>query len=173
MHVHVWVARYMLWTSCELCTVMPGWVRMCFRTSPMVWKSPYSAMPALSGWFVSITLLSLVWHRVAPWVPRTVVLFLHCSCGQVVRMHQKPLSSGTICCHQNPPTCWCGQSSLCGFYLHWFLRWYGHVSQKKTPIGWRNVWNMRWRAPDQEDMERGCAKRLPSTQFEQGGCCGS
>jgi len=29
------------------------------------------------------------------------------------------------------------------------------------------VWNMRWRAPDQEvdkeDTERGCAKRLPST----------
>jgi len=23
-----------------------------------------------------------------------------------------------------------------------------------------------------EDMERGCAKRLPSTQFEQGGCYG-
>jgi len=24
-----------------------------------------------------------------------------------------------------------------------------------------------------EDMERGCAKRLPSTLFEQGGCYGS
>jgi len=52
----------------------------------------------------------------------------------------------------------------------------------------RNVWNMRWRAQNQEvqegqhpltgqytkeDMDRGCAKRLPSTQFEQGGCYGS
>jgi len=34
------------------------------------------------------------------------------------------------------------------------LRWYAHVLRKKTLIGWRNVWNMRWRAPDQEVDQR-------------------
>jgi len=40
------------------------------------------------------------------------------------------------------------------------LRWCGHVRKKKTPIGWRNVWNMRLRAPDQEVDQRGHGKRL-------------
>jgi len=39
------------------------------------------------------------------------------------------------------------------------------------------VRSVRWRAPgrevDQGGMERGCAKGLPGTWFEQGGCCGS
>jgi len=29
----------------------------------------------------------------------------------------------------------------------------------KIMIGWRNAWSMKWRVPDQEDLERGCAKR--------------
>ena len=40
------------------------------------------------------------------------------------------------------------------------LRWYGHVLWKETVIGWRSVWNMRWRAPDQEVDQRGHAERL-------------
>jgi len=39
------------------------------------------------------------------------------------------------------------------------LQCYGHVLQK-TMIGWRNVWNMRWRAPDQEVDQWGCGQRL-------------
>ena len=47
------------------------------------------------------------------------------------------------------------------------LRWYGHVLRKED-TDWVKKWNMRWRAPDQvvgteEDVERGCAKRLPNT----------
>ena len=59
------------------------------------------------------------------------------------------------------------------------LRWYGHgmCCEKKILIGQRNVWNMRWRAPDQEVDQRGhgerLCKKLPSTLFEQGGCYGS
>jgi len=30
----------------------------------------------------------------------------------------------------------------------------------KTLIGWRNIWNMRWRAPDQEVDQRGYGERL-------------
>jgi len=41
------------------------------------------------------------------------------------------------------------------------LWWYGHVLQKKkTLIGWRNVFNMRWRAPDQEVNQKGRGERL-------------
>jgi len=36
----------------------------------------------------------------------------------------------------------------------------GMSCEKKTLIGWRNVWNMRWRAPDQEVDQRGHGKRL-------------
>jgi len=57
------------------------------------------------------------------------------------------------------------------------LQWYGMCCEKKTLIGQRNVWNMRWRVPDQEVDQKGSgerfAKRLSRTQFEQGGCYGS
>ena len=36
----------------------------------------------------------------------------------------------------------------------------GMCCEKKTLIGWRNVWNMRWRAPDQEVDQRGHGKGL-------------
>ena len=36
----------------------------------------------------------------------------------------------------------------------------GMCCEKKTLIGWRNVWNMRWRAPDQEVDQRGRGQRL-------------
>ena len=36
----------------------------------------------------------------------------------------------------------------------------GMCCEKKTLIGLRNVWNMRWRAPDQEVDQRGHGKRL-------------
>ena len=40
------------------------------------------------------------------------------------------------------------------------LRWYGHVLRKKTLIRWRNVWNMRREAPNQEVDQRGHGQRL-------------
>ena len=43
------------------------------------------------------------------------------------------------------------------------LQWYGHQGmycKKKTLIGWRNVLNMRWRAPDQEVDRRRRGERL-------------
>jgi len=40
------------------------------------------------------------------------------------------------------------------------LRWYGHVLHKKTLIGGRNVWNIRWRAPYQEVDQRGHGQRF-------------
>jgi len=36
----------------------------------------------------------------------------------------------------------------------------GMCCEKKTLIGWRNVWNMRWRATDQEVDQRGHGKTL-------------
>jgi len=36
----------------------------------------------------------------------------------------------------------------------------GMCCEKKTLIGWRNVWNMWWRAPDQEVDQRGHGERL-------------
>ena len=36
----------------------------------------------------------------------------------------------------------------------------GTCYEKKTMTGWRSVWNMRWRAPDQEVDQRGCGERL-------------
>jgi len=57
------------------------------------------------------------------------------------------------------------------------LRWYGHVLRKED-TDWvkkcmeYEVEGSRPRGRP-EDVERGCAKRLPSTQFEQGGCYGS
>jgi len=39
------------------------------------------------------------------------------------------------------------------------LRWL-MCCEKKTLIGWRNVWNMRWRAPDQEVAQRERGERL-------------
>jgi len=36
----------------------------------------------------------------------------------------------------------------------------GMCCEKKTLIGQRNVWNIRWRAPDQEVDQRGLGKRL-------------
>jgi len=36
----------------------------------------------------------------------------------------------------------------------------GMCCEKKTMIGCRNVWNMRWRAPDQDVDQRGHGKRL-------------
>ena len=36
----------------------------------------------------------------------------------------------------------------------------GICCEKKTLIGWRNVWNMRWRASDQEVDQRGHGQRL-------------
>jgi len=57
------------------------------------------------------------------------------------------------------------------------LQWHGHVLQKEDTDWVKKLWNMRWRVPDQQvdekDVDRGCAKRWPSTQFDQGGCCGS
>jgi len=38
--------------------------------------------------------------------------------------------------------------------------WARVAKRKKTLIGWRNVWNMRWRAPDQEVDQRGHEERL-------------
>jgi len=40
------------------------------------------------------------------------------------------------------------------------LRWHGHVLQKEDTDQVRNIWNMRWRAPDQEVDQRGHGKRL-------------
>jgi len=40
------------------------------------------------------------------------------------------------------------------------LQLYEHVLRKKTLTGRRNVWNMRWRAPDQEVYQRGRGQRL-------------
>ena len=39
----------------------------------------------------------------------------------------------------------------------WFDHW---TTWAGPPIGWRNVWNMRWRAPGQEVDQRGHAQRL-------------
>jgi len=39
----------------------------------------------------------------------------------------------------------------------------GMCCEKKTLIGWRNVWNMRWRAPDQKVDQRGHGKGLCKT----------
>jgi len=36
----------------------------------------------------------------------------------------------------------------------------GMCSEKKTLIGWRGVWNMRWRSPDQEVDQRRHGERL-------------
>jgi len=36
----------------------------------------------------------------------------------------------------------------------------GMCCDKKTLIGCRNVWNMRWRDPDQEVDQSGCGQRL-------------
>jgi len=36
----------------------------------------------------------------------------------------------------------------------------GMCCEKKKLIGRRNVWNMRWRAPDQEVDQRGHGERL-------------
>jgi len=40
------------------------------------------------------------------------------------------------------------------------LRWYVHVLQKENSDWVKNVWSMKWRVPDQEVDQRGCAKRL-------------
>jgi len=40
------------------------------------------------------------------------------------------------------------------------LRWYHHVLQKKTIIGWKNVWSMKWRVPNQEVDQRRLGERL-------------
>jgi len=40
------------------------------------------------------------------------------------------------------------------------LRWYGHVLRKEDTDWVKNVWNMRWRAPDQEVDQRGHGQRL-------------
>jgi len=40
------------------------------------------------------------------------------------------------------------------------LRWYGHVLRKEDTDWMKNVWNMRWRAPDQEVDQRGHGRRL-------------
>jgi len=39
----------------------------------------------------------------------------------------------------------------------------GMCCKEKTMIGWRNVWNMRWRAPNQEVDQRGHGERLCKT----------
>ena len=36
----------------------------------------------------------------------------------------------------------------------------GVCCEKKTLIGWRNVWNMRWKAPNEEVDQRGHGKKL-------------
>ena len=36
----------------------------------------------------------------------------------------------------------------------------GMYCEKKTLIGWRDVWNMRWRTPDKEVDQRGHGERL-------------
>jgi len=36
----------------------------------------------------------------------------------------------------------------------------GMSCERKTVIGWRNVWSMKWRAPDQEVDQRGLGERL-------------
>jgi len=40
------------------------------------------------------------------------------------------------------------------------LRWYGHVLRKEDNDCVKNLWNMRWRAPDQEVDQRGHGQRL-------------
>ena len=40
------------------------------------------------------------------------------------------------------------------------LQWYGHVLQKKTMIGWKNEWRMKWRVPGQEVDQRKLGDRL-------------
>jgi len=40
----------------------------------------------------------------------------------------------------------------------------GICCKKKSLIAWRNVWNMRWRAPDQEVDQRGQGERLCKKQ---------
>jgi len=59
------------------------------------------------------------------------------------------------------------------------LQWHGHVLRKEDTYWVKKcteyeVEGSRPRGRQtQEDVERGCAKRLPSTQFEQGRCYGS
>jgi len=57
------------------------------------------------------------------------------------------------------------------------LRWYGHMLQKEDTDWVKKCieYEVEGSRPKgrPEDMGRGCAKRLSSTQFEQGGCCGS
>ena len=55
------------------------------------------------------------------------------------------------------------------------LRWYVHVLCKEDTDWVKKCMEYEVVAPDQEvdqkgRVERGCAKRLPSTQFEQGEC---
>ena len=45
------------------------------------------------------------------------------------------------------------------FIILW-LPFVGMCCEKKTLIGRRNVWNMRWRAPDQEVEQKGRGERL-------------
>ena len=40
------------------------------------------------------------------------------------------------------------------------LRWYGLVLRKEDSDWVKNVWNMRWRAKDQEADQRGHGERL-------------
>jgi len=44
-----------------------------------------------------------------------------------------------------------------------------HVLQKKTMTGWRNVWSIKWRVPDQEVDQKEPAEVV---QMEQWGCYG-
>jgi len=64
--------------------------------------------------------------------------------GDIVVLQQTPCNSAGVCC------------------------------EKKTMIGWRNVWNTKRRfqtkRQTKEDLERGGAKRLSSTKTEYGGC---
>jgi len=47
------------------------------------------------------------------------------------------------------------------------LQWYGHALGKED-----TDWVKKYMEYEVEGMDRGCAKRLPSMQFEQGGCYG-
>jgi len=49
----------------------------------------------------------------------------------------------------------------------------GMCCEKKTMTGWRNVWSIKWRVPDQEVDERGPGERWCKKTVKGGGCYGS
>ena len=77
------------------------------------------------------------------------------SCGMLTRSLTR-INGGLHCIKQNSHR----TSHDHGSQERVFSMIMGRCCKKKTLIGWRNVWNMRWRAPHQEADQRGHGKRL-------------